>query len=772
MTDNTTYREKGRALFLAALMVLSVVAMSTALVGGAAAVDKTNLDGQIYFAGQEVDVTGLSGDPVQLRQVDGDSTTHIRNINTDNGSITLDTSGLDGTYVIRDDAGDSGEFEVTEQNVEFAFEADKVDNDESTTLNFETDNRAETVNLTVNADGDLSGDELVDIFNSSNFDAETTDEDDEARIVGASLNDEIDADFSGVDAGNYTFNVNVEDTTASDTAEIVVEQADELSIDFDQNTYQETVGDEVDIGLDLTATDEVYLDVSYDGGQLGTINVTNIDADDDEDLTLVLNTYYAMDDDMDAVELVNEDGDEVDADIDSTFNIGDSPFPALDYELEAYDSDAREDEVDAAVMILDERSTDGISTHVAPTNLSIDDDAEDFLNHSTERDYVASGDYLITQVDVSGVYGYMLDDGDWNGSAHGIELDYEQTNVGPFGDEQSFNMSDLDGNVDYQIHEDPDGDTFYVIFNTADLENLDGVDSIEGDQTWDATFTVSSDNHFVAEDEDEEVSTEFDVEDRNVEIVGDFNDDDQLEVSNSAESQISAETNVAPGTPGSYYLRFQTEVLNGDLTVSDDGMLTTTLDLSDREAGEELRTVRLSESDAEHEVEGVIVEGDGSGEEEKDSVDLDVADPGEITVGEDAEFDVTVTNNKDEEVTTTITFEFDGESEESELTIGADSSASETFTVSDLEEGDYSWSVSDSDFELSDSGTLTVAGDGEDNKTEDNKTEDDSTETEDDSTEDDSTEDDSDDDGQPGFGVAVAIVALLAAAMLALRRQN
>jgi len=37
MTNDTTYREQGRALILAALMVLSVVAMSAAFAGGAAA---------------------------------------------------------------------------------------------------------------------------------------------------------------------------------------------------------------------------------------------------------------------------------------------------------------------------------------------------------------------------------------------------------------------------------------------------------------------------------------------------------------------------------------------------------------------------------------------------------------------------------------------------------------------------------------------------------------------------------------------------------------
>ncbi len=37
MTDTNSYREKGRAVFLAAMMVLSVVAGSAALVGTAAA---------------------------------------------------------------------------------------------------------------------------------------------------------------------------------------------------------------------------------------------------------------------------------------------------------------------------------------------------------------------------------------------------------------------------------------------------------------------------------------------------------------------------------------------------------------------------------------------------------------------------------------------------------------------------------------------------------------------------------------------------------------
>jgi len=53
--DTTSYREKGRAAFLAALMILSVVAVPAAFAGGAAATAPDQVDNvpSTVYTGQE-----------------------------------------------------------------------------------------------------------------------------------------------------------------------------------------------------------------------------------------------------------------------------------------------------------------------------------------------------------------------------------------------------------------------------------------------------------------------------------------------------------------------------------------------------------------------------------------------------------------------------------------------------------------------------------------------------------------------------------------------
>jgi len=99
MTHNeTSYREKGRAVVLAALMVLSVVAMSTAFVGGAAA------------AAHNGDVIGFDD-----QVTDGDSVVvNLSSIDTA-ANLTITNSSGDELYndsISADDENQS-EYEVT-----------------------------------------------------------------------------------------------------------------------------------------------------------------------------------------------------------------------------------------------------------------------------------------------------------------------------------------------------------------------------------------------------------------------------------------------------------------------------------------------------------------------------------------------------------------------------------------------------------------------------------------------------------------------------------
>ncbi|AXR80171.1 S-layer protein [Natrarchaeobaculum sulfurireducens] len=214
-------------MVLAAMMTLSLVAMSTTLAGAAAAstsseveyVDAYNSSASVIFQGQDVYIVGeaVDEDPdatFQLRSVDSfdggdvDSSSFEEELQaewvgydelalevdpSDTGlptsenpdddddvwAIEVDTSGLDaGDYFVRGGELESSPaqedtFEVTEQGFSATFDDDEVTDDgaESTT-ELDIDSDRGTYSVTVSADGDLDDDELLrTVFEESDSDA-------------------------------------------------------------------------------------------------------------------------------------------------------------------------------------------------------------------------------------------------------------------------------------------------------------------------------------------------------------------------------------------------------------------------------------------------------------------------------------------------------------------------------------------------------------------------------------------------------------------------
>ncbi|WP_306061805.1 PGF-CTERM sorting domain-containing protein [Natronococcus wangiae] len=214
-----------------------------------------------------------------------------------------------------------------------------------------------------------------------------------------------------------------------------------------------------------------------------------------------------------------------------------------------------------------------------------------------------------------------------------------------------------------------------------------------------------------------------------------------------------------------------------------------------------------------------------SNESANDELELSVDGTDSIATDESAAFNATVTNSGDEEVTIDVVFEIDGEPVREEVTVGPDDTESVTFTAEGyvFDEGEYDWTITADGEE--DSGVLTVTDDadeesadentdengadeegdeeaaddenaseedaGEENASEENDGEENASEEEnadeegdeeageeganDEASDDPAADDeggDEGDDGMPGFGVGVALSALLAVALLTLRRQG
>nr|WP_083909303.1 BGTF surface domain-containing protein [Natronococcus amylolyticus] len=803
MTSETSFREKGRAAFLAALMVMSVVAMSMSFAGAAAAnsndqvefdlTEDDSLSGEDIWIGQELEVDGDFDEPVQLKDgihtEDGDAETLDTLRPDDDGIVTVETDELEDDepyhlYYTGDtseaefDVDDLGTFWANEHSIDVDFDADVVTEDGTLTIE-DLDDR-EDVDVHVSGEHEnesIDEDDLTEIFE----DAEDEELEDAVLIEEVNEDDDLEADFSDESTGDYEFTVDVVDTTAEDSAEITVGEEPEADAQFNESTYEQNVGDVAEFGVDHDGTEDVTITVT-DEEEYYTAEIETAedeDVSDADNLTVEFDSYEAGQEDGDPVTVTDDEGEPVDVDVtealdedeDATLDADeDERLLPGDYELEVFPG--TEDETDAAVLVLDDRSTGDMNTWIAPGDEFDADEIElEDIEDSTESDSVAEEDLLVVGVEASGIYSYGIDDGQWTGEED-LELKFEDTDEPRYGSADTIELEEGD-----DVIVDEDENRFFVVVDVEDEADL------EADETWDVTFTVGDDNDYV--DDEETAEAQFDVEESFVEFVGDEDDEGQLQIENSNESEITAETNLAPGTDGDFRLRASSEIYTSDAEVDDDGVLATTFDLSSHDEDDEIRTLSASVGDAEtddDDVDAVFVSAaDDDEEETKDGFKIDADAPSEVNVDDDASLDVDVVNNNGEAGNATLEATVGDEEYTEELELDAGDSVSESFDFDTSEEADIDWSVETDDDSAS--GTLTVSDEGDANgENGENGANGENGENgangengENGANGDDANgADDADDDDEtvPGFGVAVAIVALLGAAMLALRRQN
>ena len=201
MTRNntTSYREKGRAVFLAALMILSVVAVPAAFAGGAAATapGSVNEIPNTVYPGQEFNTSVAQGSQF----VPGGDDAYLVEVQRDNGSIDgtslvgtlnptaddatdnyyeVDTSNLEPSteYGISNTSSYQGAstsvvqtFSVINEGFSAQFDDDSVDEtDSDSIIELDSDRQSTRYNLTVSVDGpdDFDADMLDDLFNVTN----------------------------------------------------------------------------------------------------------------------------------------------------------------------------------------------------------------------------------------------------------------------------------------------------------------------------------------------------------------------------------------------------------------------------------------------------------------------------------------------------------------------------------------------------------------------------------------------------------------------------
>lgn len=861
------------------LILVMTAVLSIGLVGVGAAdshKDVTLDDDATHWVGQDINVDYTVSDGIESGEPVGDQSITIRNdddessfaqeYSTDgDGAFTIKSDQLgEGQYFFKYDYVDSSDgstektanvsFEVVEQEVDFEADENSVSNggdDTDTTFELDDNNRG-TYDVFLHEQVELTPDELVDIIGEDEFDGVTLGkegdftgssasdvesyygvltEDDLDNALGSENHDveedvvkipgeEFDADFTDVDQNDYTFEFNVVDSDAEDTAELTVTDRDDSEVNFERSTFLDHVGNTANITFTAERTDTV--DLHFGTEDIGYQSNITVELDDDEDeVTLEFNTTRAgitddMDDeDVDGESLVYDSAFSVHEDSDATITSEDQtklvdPLVAESYKMDLESGSSS----DVASLNLQERTTDAVTTHVAPENEAVDE-LEDVPEWTTESDDVSVDDKLVVQVEATGIFADLHEDMEAADLAEGAELDndgsgmylkVEEADPGPNSNAEEIDLATGD------LIRDADNNTFYVVFN---VNHEDDGGEWEEDNDYEAIFNVTQDNRYIDEDADdfdadedyEEVTSEFRVNEQEIEFDAET-EDDLVELPNGEEVNVTGTTTIAPKS------EIQLTVRSDDsstsyletyrVEVTENRTFSQAYDLSDFEVGQEflIETSRFDRLDGEivqagpSEYNMTVNVEDQDGNAVEDAVDVTVdgdtqaapaeytltegtytvevdgedyrATTEEVTLEEDTEQTVVVEEIVRHDLTVNVETE-EGDSVDATVMVGGEElTTTDGSATTTLEEGDYEVEASADGYvtetqsvSLTEGTTVNLEMVAEDDGGSDgNESETTPTPTD---TEESPT--------QPGFGALLALVALMGAALLAQRRR-
>ncbi|AXR79173.1 S-layer protein [Natrarchaeobaculum sulfurireducens] len=649
------------------------------------------------------------------------------------------------------------------------------------------------------------GEQSFGDFSVGLWDSDEDDYDEKVVFVNSGDVDE-DVDFQDIDEGDYTFDFNVSDTEASASDDISVSESD-AEANFDEDVYTQTAGDLIEFTVELEDTDETFvqfgdedagfIDILYledDGGEDDEVNFwvntrlvgtmhdeAGLDADDvfysdddivesylhdkviDEDYDNVGGATFYDDDDLGSDDVIDDEfegyGDYLE-ELDLVSNADDHPTEQIVRPLQPtnYDITADEnghfiaeddesdvdDEIGFATLDLVDPSLDAVNTWVGPEEDADDEeDIDELVDQLTERDNVAIDDLMVAEFQASGIFGHLaaISDDD-------IDDVLEDGLAG----------EDLETLVD-----DRDGEGVELTFEDVDATGNQDANDLELDADEDEVFVlIDNDNgafYVVVDTSDEPFDRSIDDGDEfEIELEYETDDDDRFRFFDQVggdEIEEAGPLGAADGEEDEAFPYFQADSSQS---------VSTTFTFEDRMAEfdnlDEDDNVQIETSE-EAVVSGETNVAPGSDTSVRMS---DAGDTSSFLTTADAEIDSDGTFATEE-----VDFSDRAEGDEASLDFRIDGSSE------DDADGIFVEAVEDvDDEEVDDHDDEEVEEDDEEVEEDDDvEEEDDDVEVEDDDMEEDDDEPEpEDDDGVPGFGIAVALFALIAAGMLALRRQN
>lgn len=484
--------------------------------------------GELIYQGQEVLVKNLTASQSYTLQefVDTETTrTRVQlSTGTDENFTTFTTEGRNSADYFISGSGSNGSesatFEIVTQELTAEFDEDSVDNRGSgaeTFVTLESDLRTEYP-VTVSADGDLTAEELEDIFGASNV--ESLDEDDDEISLGTVSDGDVDVDFDEIDAGDYEFTFSVDDTSAEDTASVTVKDVGEGELDVNPSSITQQQGDVVAINVTASeAASSGTLVIGNDEDVGYQANVSIDDFGDNDEITIYFNSYAAGNSSVDAGDTIWLDSDDADDDAEISFTdanqtLGIDQLDSGDYELAVSTSSSPSDTLETpdniGSLFLEERSTaETINTWTVSDNVASEitsaDEPVDALNERvgenvTQSSTIANGDGVIHQIEVSGLTGLLEATGEdtdaaqfeealttdvvgsnaeagFNGNSLDLRLRETRESVGPNAELRTVNLSA----TTFDVIVDSETDNLYVIVDTSTVE-FENDDTLASDE--------------------------------------------------------------------------------------------------------------------------------------------------------------------------------------------------------------------------------------------------------------------------------------------------
>jgi PGF-CTERM protein/surface glycoprotein (TIGR04207 family) len=423
--------------------------------------------------------------------------------------------------------------------------------------------------------------------------------------------------------GNYTMEVVDVATDISDESRPTVVTKVSGDASFADTVVSEDRGDVARITVNLQNREEVDVNIgSEDLNYLVNLNVE--DDDEDGQVVILFNTYAPNE--SSSFE-ANDDDDEVTLNR-TVVGVG-SPLASASYEMNITTGGVRAadepdiDELNVGTLSLTDRATTGARTWVAPEGATLEeaDDVTAYVEagNLTRDSTIAERDLVVVEIQASGVFGALNDTNSGNATDALVQLDtdnggtefnwsvYEsQATIAPNADgAQILNPN----NLNHDIVADPSNNVLYAVIPSNSLLNADNA---EVDDRFVANFTVPKSSSLTRSNERQTVTTEFRVVDRELEFDANAqlaDGTDIVRVRAAPDQNITGTTSLAPGTEVSVTARATGDapfLLSQDAIVQPDGTFAATFDFSNVSAGQNFTVDASGTYDEDPEIDGQV----------------------------------------------------------------------------------------------------------------------------------------------------------------------